>query len=66
MIDKTNESLYLSIKTDCISMINNKSVNIDDLCYQLGISETDFYKIFKENDKDFTIYLKLYNILAEM
>ena len=60
------DKMFINIRKDCIDLINNKNIDIDDLTFKLGISTNKFIDILTNINKDFTIYLKMYNTLLEM
>lgn len=60
------DNMFINIRKDCINLINNKNIDIDDLTFRLGISTNKFIEILTKRDKDFTIYLKMYNTLLGM
>lgn len=60
------DNMFLRIRKDCIDLINIKNIDIDDLLFELGISNKKFIEILNNRNKDFTIYLKIYNTLLEM
>lgn len=60
------DKMFINIRKDCIDLINNKNIDIDDLTFKLGISTNKFIDILTNRNKDFTIYLKMYNTLLEM
>ena len=60
------DKMFENIRKDCIDLINNKNIDIDDLTFKLGISTNKFIDILTNRNKDFTIYLRMYNTLLEM
>ena len=60
------DKMFINIRKDCIDLINNKNIDIDDLTFKLGISTNKFIDILTNRNKDFTIYLRMYNTLLEM
>ena len=60
------DKMFINIRKDCIDLINNKNIDIDDLIFKLGISTNKFIDILTNRNKDFTIYLRMYNTLLEM
>lgn len=60
------DKMFINIRKDCIDLINDKNIDIDDLTFKLGISTNKFIDILTNRNKDFTIYLKMYNTLLEM
>jgi len=60
------ESIFLNIRNDCLNLIREKDIDIDDLTFKLGISVNTFIDVLNNRNKDFKIYLKLYNTLLEM
>lgn len=61
MLDKT----FLEIKVECLNMIKEKNVDLYELSFELGISLEQFVKNFQSRTKDFSFYLRTYNILLE-
>lgn len=59
------EYLCNLIKMECINLIHQKDVEIEDLSFDLGISQKEFYKVFNESCEDITIFLKAYDLLTE-
>ena len=62
MNDKLNE-LYLEIKKECLKIINKNKIDINELSFRMGISTNTLYNVLNEKNKDFSIYLKLYEVL---
>lgn len=60
-----NNDIYDSLRFNCIELIKEKNINIQELTFDLGISEQEFYKVFNERCEDITIYLKTYNLLIK-
>ena len=65
MIDEKLDSLFLNIKNDCMNLIREKDVNLEDLSFALGISSREFISNFQTRIKDFSFYLETYRILME-
>lgn len=60
-----NNDIHDSLRFNCIELIKEKNINIQELTFDLGISEQEFYKVFNERCEDITIYLKTYNLLIK-
>ena len=60
------DEMFLRIRKDCINLINEKNVVIDDLVFELGISVNKFIEVLNNRNEDFSIYFKMYNTLLEM
>lgn len=57
--------LFNQIKNECLNLISKKKVDIDDLSFALGMNKEKVYELFKNKNEDFSIYLKMYDILVE-
>ncbi len=64
MSEKLN-ILFNQIKNECLNLISKKKVDIDDLSFALGMNKEKVYELFKNKNEDFSIYLKMYDILVE-
>lgn len=65
MIDSNLNELFLEIKDECLRLIYQKRIDLDDLSYQMGMSMKTLYNFLKSKNEDFSVYLKLYEILLE-
>ncbi len=65
MIEKRLDKLFSDIKKDCVELIQEKDVSISDLSFQLGISADEFVQRFQSRCRDFSFYLKTYDILMK-
>lgn len=63
-MNKKLELLFNQIKKECITMITNKKVDIDDLSFEMGMNKKVLYDLFENRNEDFSLYLKMYNILT--
>ncbi len=57
------DALYIDMKNQCLKMIEEKNVDIEELAFCLGITLDDFIAKFRVRDKDFSLYLKTYDLL---
>lgn len=64
MSDKLN-ILFNQIKNECLDLISRKKVDLDDLSFALGMNKEKMYDLFKNRNEDFSIYLKMYDLLVE-
>ena len=62
---KKIDKLFYSIRSDCLDLIAKKGVDIDSLSFRLGISKEEFISNFQSRNKDFSFYLKTYDLLLE-
>lgn len=62
MNDDLNE-LYLQIRNECLQIIFKKNVDIDELSFQMGMTQSALYKVLNNKNEDFSVYLKLYEVL---
>ncbi len=60
--NKLNE-LFIQIRNECLEIINKKNVDVDELSFQMGMSSKTLYNFLKNKNEDFSIYLKLYEVL---
>ena len=56
--------LYKDVKEECIKLIYYKNVDMEELSFQMGVDVNSLFNILNNKDKDFTVYLKLYDILV--
>lgn len=59
------EQLFLEVKRDCVRLISQKDVNIEELSFQLGVSTKQFIENFQTRIRDFSFYLQTYHLLVE-
>ena len=64
MEEKLDE-LFLTIKDECLSIINKRKIDMEDLSIELGCSTQTLSNFLKKRNADFSIYLKLYDILVD-
>ena len=57
------DELYAEIKGECIKLIYDKNVDMQELSYRVGLDTSHLYTILNSNDQDFSLYLKLYEVL---
>ena len=62
MNDNLNE-LFKTIRNECLMIIAQKKVNIDELSFKMGMKTSTLYKLLTNKSEDFSIYLKLYEVL---
>ncbi len=59
------DKLFYSIRNDCLELIEKKEVDVDELSFRLGCNLDTLVNILNDRIEDFSIYLKLYDILLE-
>lgn len=64
-MNKKLNILFNQIKNECLNLISKKHVDLDELSFALGISKEKMYDLFKDKNEDFSIYLKMYDVLVE-
>ena len=62
MNDKLDK-LFYAIRNDCIELIKEKKVDPNELSFALGCNLDTLSNILNNRIEDFSIYLKLYDIL---
>ena len=62
MNENLNE-LFLEIRKECLLLINKKNVDVSELSFRMGLSSKTLYDVLNDKNKDFSIYLKLYEVL---
>ena len=62
MSPELNE-LYDEIKGECMKIIYDKNVDMDELSFRVGMDAKTLYYVLNSNDQDFSIYLRLYEEL---
>ena len=62
---KKLDELFESIRNDCLKLIDNKKVDLDELSFVLGCNQEELTNILINKDEDFSVYLKLYDVLVE-
>ena len=62
---KKLDELFESIRNECLKIINNKKVDLDELSFVLGCNQEELTNILINKDEDFSVYLKLYDVLVE-
>mgnify|MGYP001851297068 CR=1 FL=1 len=65
MTNEKLDNLFYNIKTDCMNLIKEKDVSLEELSFALGISSREFISNFQARIKDFSFYLETYRILIE-
>ena len=55
--------LFKDVKEECIKLIYDKNVDIEELSFRMGLDVNSLYSVLNNVNKDFSIYLKLYDIL---
>ncbi len=63
MNDNNLNELFTQIRNECLEIIDKKNVNVDELSFQMGINSRTLYNVLKNKNEDFSIYLKLYEVL---
>ena len=61
-MNELNE-LYSEIKGECIKLIYDKNIDMEELSYRVGMDTNYLYKLLNSNDEDFSLYLRLYEVL---
>lgn len=59
------DELFDEIKNECISIIEKRKINLEDLSSELGCDTKTLLRFLKKRNADFSIYLKLYDILVD-
>lgn len=59
------DDVYEKILIKSLAIIKAKKVSISELILELGISNEMLDDLFEKKEKDFTLYLKLYDTLVE-
>ncbi len=62
MNDNLNE-LYIQIRNECLQIIFKKNIDIDELSFRMGMNQSTLYQVLNNKNEDFSIYLKLYEVL---
>lgn len=62
MNENLNE-LFLEIRKECLLIINKKKVDVSELSFRMGLSSKTLYDVLNDKNEDFSIYLKLYEVL---
>ena len=57
------DALFNEIKKDCLVLIHKKNVDIEELSFQMGLDMKSLYNLLESRNDDFSLYLKLYDIL---
>ena len=65
MINEKLDNLFYNIKADCMNIIKEKDISLEELSFALGISSREFISNFQARIKDFSFYLETYRILME-
>ena len=65
MTSEKLDKLFMDIKNSCLELIYQKNIDIEELCFKLGVSVVDFINRFHTRDKDFSFYLATYNYLLD-
>ncbi|MBR4177747.1 MAG: hypothetical protein IKR57_00170 [Bacilli bacterium] len=59
------DELFDEIKNECLNIIEKENVNMDDLSFELGCDTKTLLSFLKKRNADFSIYLKLYDVLVD-
>ena len=62
MNENLNE-LFLQIRKECLLIISKKNVDVSELSFRMGMDSKTLYNVLNDKNKDFSIYLKLYEVL---
>ncbi|HOZ88658.1 MAG TPA: hypothetical protein PK737_00290 [Bacilli bacterium] len=65
MMSKKLDQLHQQIVGDCINLIKEKEVDVSELAYRIGISMQQLLFAFRQRVKDFSIYLRAYDLLID-
>ena len=57
--------LFEEIKNECIKIIEDRNIDIDELSHEMGCDAKTLLKFLEKREADFSVYLKLYDILIE-
>lgn len=57
------DELFLEIKKECFEIIYKKNVDVSELSFRMGMNAKTLYNVLNEKNEDFSIYLKLYEVL---
>ncbi len=57
------DRLFNDIKNECLVLIHDKRVDIEELSFQMGVDMKTLYNLIESRNDDFSLYLKLYEIL---
>ena len=57
------DRLFNDIKNECLVLIHDKRVDIEELSFQMGVDMQTLYNLIESRNDDFSLYLKLYEIL---
>lgn len=57
------EELYLQIRNECLQIIFKKNVDMNELSFRMGMNQKTLFSVLNNRDEDFSIYLKLYEVL---
>ena len=65
MMDKKLDALFYQIKANCFDLIKKKDINFLDFAFELGMDSDDVIHNFIVRCKDFSFYLKAYDLLMK-
>ncbi len=65
MIRDKLDQLFLAIRSDCLTLIQDKKIDMEDLAFDLGLSLNEFISRFQRRHSDFSFYLRTYRLLME-
>ena len=57
--------LFEKIKNECIEIIEKRNIYLEQLSLELGCETKTLINLLKSRSADFSVYLKLYDILLE-
>lgn len=57
------EKVYCEIIDKCLKMIQEKRIPIDEAAYRMGISSKKLYRYLSNIEKDYSLYLLIYDTL---
>ena len=61
---KKLDELFESIRNECLKIINNKKIDLNELSFVLGCNQEELTNILINKDEDFSVYLKLYDVMS--
>ncbi len=62
-MDKNLNELFKEIRNECLQIIEVKNVDIEELSFRMGMSTNNLYHFLQKRNSDFSVYLKLYEVL---
>ena len=59
------DKLFYSIRDECLELIKEKKVDTEELAFKVGCNNETLVNLLNNRIKDFSIYLKLYDVLLD-